>query len=123
MLKKVLVVDDSRTALLMATSIIAQRTNYSITTARDGEEALQVARAELPDLILMDVVMPRLNGFEACMELRHQEETSRIPIILLTTRGEQECVEQGYLSGCNDYLTKPVHASELVSMLEAYLGE
>jgi CheY-like chemotaxis protein len=121
--KKVLVVDDSRTALLMATSILAQHTNYSIRTASDGEEAVQVARAELPDLILMDVVMPRLNGFEACKQLRHHDDTARIPIIMLTTRGEQECVEQGYLCGCNDYLTKPVNGNELVSMLEAYLGE
>lgn len=123
MQKKILVVDDSRTALMMQTSILSQRTRHKLVVARDGEEAVAVARTEVPDLILMDVVMPRKNGFEACQELRLHDNTAGIPVILLTSRGEQECVEAGFVSGCNDYLTKPVDAAELVQMIEAYLGE
>lgn len=122
MAKQVLIVDDSRTALLLEKMVIAERTSYEIRTASDGQEAIERATREVPDLILMDVVMPRKNGFDACRELRQHPSTADVPIILLTTRGEAECVETGFVSGCNDYLTKPVNPDELVNMLEAYLG-
>jgi DNA-binding response OmpR family regulator len=120
--KQVLLVDDSRTALLLGKMVIAERTSYEIRTASDGQDAVEKAKAETPDLILMDVVMPRKNGFEACRELRQHAATASVPIILLTTRGEAECVETGFVNGCNDYLTKPINPDELVNMLEAYLG-
>jgi CheY-like chemotaxis protein len=64
-----------------------------------------------------------MNGFEACREIRQKPQVKHIPIILVTTRGEQECVEQGFVSGCNDYITKPVNGHELVLLLKNYLGE
>jgi CheY-like chemotaxis protein len=121
--KKVLLVDDSKTALLMEQMILTQRTSYNCVTARDGVEALACAIRENPDLVLMDVVMPRLNGFEACKRMRLQDSLRDIPIILVTTRGEEQYVEAGYQSGCNDYLNKPVKSDELVSLLQSYLGE
>ena len=72
--KKILVVDDSRTALFMVTTIL-RKERYELVTASDGEQALEVAAAELPDLILMDVIMPRKTGFEACRELKRRAET------------------------------------------------
>jgi len=121
--KKVMVVDDSKTALLMEREILEKRTSYQCVTAADGLEAVEKAKQERPDLILMDVVMPRMNGFEACKIMRQQPSTRDIPIVLVTTRGEESYMEAGFESGCNDYITKPVNGEELVALLQSYLGE
>jgi len=123
MAKKVLVVDDSKTALLMEREILEKRTHYVCVTASDGQEAVEKAKQEHPDLILMDVVMPRMNGFDACKAMRQQATTRDIPIVLVTTRGEESYMEAGFQSGCNDYITKPVNGEELVALLQSYLGE
>lgn len=123
MAKKVLVVDDSKTALMMELQILERSTSYRCVTASDGQEAVEKATHERPDFILMDVVMPRMNGFEACQKMRQQQSTRDIPIVLVTTRGEEQYVEAGFQSGCNDYITKPVVAAELVALLQSYLGE
>ena len=112
--KKILVVDDSKTALFMVTTIL-KKEPYQLLTATDGQQAVEVAAAEHPDLVLMDVVMPRMTGFEACRELKRREDTKAIPVILVTTRGEEENVEIGFESGCNDYVTKPVNGQELLA--------
>ncbi len=119
--KKILVVDDSRTALFMVTTIL-RKERYELVTASDGEQALEVAAAERPDLILMDVIMPRKTGFEACRELKRREDTKLIPVILVTTRGEGENVEAGFQSGCNDYVTKPINAQELLTKVRDHMG-
>jgi CheY-like chemotaxis protein len=123
MAKKILVVDDSRTALMMEREILERRTKYQCITAADGLEAVEKAEQERPDLILMDVVMPRMNGFEACKKMRQQPGTREIPIVLVTTRGEESYMEAGFQSGCNDYITKPVNGTELVALIQSYLGE
>jgi len=119
--KKILVVDDSRTALFMVTTIL-RKERYELVTASDGEQALEVAAAELPDLILMAVIMPRKTGFEACRELKRRADTKSIPVILVTTRGEGENVEAGFQSGCNDYVTKPINAQELLTKVRDHMG-
>jgi CheY-like chemotaxis protein len=119
--KKILVVDDSATSLMMVCRILNNRP-YDVVTAQDGEEAVRRATTDRPDLILMDVVMPKLNGFEACQRIRQNEHTKAIPIILVTTRGEAKSVEVGFNCGCNDYVTKPVNSLELLSKLSSFLG-
>ncbi len=119
--KKVLVVDDSPTAMFMVTTIL-KREPYELMKARDGQEAIEVAAAQRPDLILMDVVMPRKTGFEACRELKQREDTKSIPVILVTTRGEGENVEAGFESGCNDYITKPINAQELLAKVRDHIA-
>jgi len=119
--KKILVVDDSRTALFMVMTIL-KKEPYELVTAHDGQQAVEVAEIEKPDLILMDVVMPRKTGFEACRELKGREDTKGIPIILVTTRGEEGNVEIGFASGCNDYVTKPVSAQELLAKVRDQLA-
>jgi CheY-like chemotaxis protein len=119
--KKILVVDDSRTALFMVTTIL-RKERYELVTASDGEQALEMAASERPDLILMDVIMPRKTGFEACRELKRREDTRAIPVILVTTRGEGENVEAGFQSGCNDYVTKPINALELLTKVREHMG-
>jgi DNA-binding response OmpR family regulator len=121
--KKVLLVDDSATMLMMEEMILKQRTNYECVTAKDGLDAISRAVVEVPDLVLMDVVMPRMNGFEACKRMRMETSLSGMPIILVTSRGEEEYVEAGFQSGCNDYITKPINGPELVTLLEGYLGQ
>ena len=121
--KKVLLVDDSSTARLVTRMIFSQKSDYVLLSAVDGRDAVERARAEKPDLILMDVMMPRMTGLEACRVLKKDKETSNIPVILLTTRGEESFVREGYESGCSDYLTKPVNDAELLDLLKAYLGE
>ena len=116
-------VDDSCTARLVNRMIFSQKTNYVLVSAVDGKEAVERAKHEKPDLILMDIVMPRMTGLEACRVLKKDTETKQIPVILLTTRGEEQYVQEGYASGCSDYLTKPVNDAELLDLLKAYLGE
>ncbi|HEX9242487.1 MAG TPA: response regulator [Anaeromyxobacter sp.] len=120
--KKILLVDDSSTVLLMERMILS-KSQYDVVTARDGQEGVEKALAEKPDLILMDVVMPRMDGFEACRKLREQEGTKAIPVIMVTTRGELSSVESGYASGCNDYVTKPINGLELLAKVRSCLGQ
>jgi len=120
--KKVLLVDDSGVALMAEEMILRRAGKYNLILANDGIEAVEKATKELPDLILMDVVMPRMTGIEACKKLRGQEETQDIPIILVTTRGESSSVEIGYESGCNDYVTKPINGMELLGKVENLIG-
>jgi len=121
-MKKILIVDDSSTALMMSMTILA-REPYVLMSARDGKEAVAKAKDARPDLILMDVVMPRMNGFEACQELRQHPETRKIPVLLVTTRGEESSVEKGFEAGCTDYVTKPISGPELLAKVRTYLGE
>jgi CheY-like chemotaxis protein len=119
--KKILLVDDSATILMMERMLLA-KAPYEILTATNGEEAVAKAVAERPDIILMDVVMPGMTGFEACRRLRSLEATRAIPVIMVTTRGEAENVETGFQSGCSDYVTKPIDGVELLSKLRGHLG-
>jgi CheY-like chemotaxis protein len=120
--KRILLVDDSSTAL-MITRMLLSSSAYAITTAHDGAEAVARATSEHPDAILMDVVMPRMSGLEACKALRSDASTRRIPIILVTTRGDGESIEAGFANGCNDYVTKPINGPELLNKLRDQLGE
>lgn len=120
--KKILLVDDSQTILMMEQMILSKGP-YELSVAQDGEEAVAKASAELPDLVLMDVVMPKLSGFEAVERLRSQPATRDIPIIMITTRSEAQNVEAGFASGCNDYITKPINGLELMTKVKNYLGE
>lgn len=120
--KKILLVDDSQTVLLMHQLLLADR-GYELITARDGQDAVETALAERPDIIFMDVLMPRVDGFAACQELRTHESTRHIPIIMVTTRGDPHHVKRGFESGCSDYITKPFNSNELLDKLERYLGQ
>ena len=119
--KKILLVDDSATILMMERMILSKGP-YELVTANNGEEAVAKAESERPDLILMDVVMPKMNGFEAVRHIRQSSAVGSTPIIMVTTRGEMENVENGFSSGCNDYVTKPINGPELMTKLKALLG-
>ena len=118
--KKVLVVDDSPTAVMWQSMILRQG-QYEVVTAADGQAGVDAAMAEQPDLILMDVVMPRMNGFEACRAIRGTPATKHVPIIMVTTRSEMTSVEEGFESGCSEYITKPIDRFELLAKVDSYL--
>jgi DNA-binding response OmpR family regulator len=120
--KKILLVDDSSTILMME-KFILRNGPYDLVTASNGEEAVQKASTERPDLILLDVIMPRMGGFEACRLIREGEATKETPIIMVTTRGEAENVETGWTSGCTDYVTKPINSVELLAKVRSFLGD
>lgn len=123
MAKKILLVDDSSTARLTSRMIFSSKPNYTLISACDGKEGVDTATREKPDLILMDVVMPRMTGIEACRLLKQQPDTKRIPVILLTSRGEKDIADEGRAAGCTDFLTKPVDDDKLVALLKKHLGE
>jgi len=120
--RKILLVDDSETILMME-QMILQKESYEVVMARDGEEGIAKAVEMKPDLILMDVVMPGMNGFEAVKWLRQQEETKSVPIVMVTTEAEMESMEAGYVSGCNDYVVKPIDRLELLTKVKNLLSE
>lgn len=120
--KKILLVDDSVTALMWERMILKDEP-YELETAADGQEAVDKASSAPPHLILMDVIMPRLNGIEAVQALRARAATKDVPIIMVTTRSEAKYVEASYEHGCSDYITKPIDRLELLSKVRGYLGE
>ncbi len=120
--KKVLLVDDSATVLLLHQAMLTEL-GYEAVLARDGLEALVRAEAERPDLVFLDVVMPHMDGLEACRALRGREPTRRTPIILCSTRAEPRTVRAGFESGCTDYITKPFDGEELLAKVRSHLEE
>jgi len=119
--KKVLLVDDSNTVLMMEKMILAKGP-FEIVLARDGVEAVARAKSEQPDVILLDVMMPRLDGLSACAQIRAEPSTAHIPIIMVTTRGEEQSIETAFRNGCTDYVTKPINGLELMTKLQNVLG-
>ena len=97
------------------------RNGYQVSTAESGEEGIEKARAELPDLILMDVVMPGLNGYQATRTLTRDEATRQIPIIVCTSKGQETDKIWGLRQGAVDYLVKPLNPDELLQRIAALL--
>jgi DNA-binding response OmpR family regulator len=117
----ILIADDDPDILALV-SFRLERAGYEVVQARNGEEAVQLALARRPDLAVIDVMMPRIDGYEATRQLRRQEETSRMPIILLTARVQEEDIARGFNAGADDYVRKPFSPQELGSRVQAALG-
>ena len=117
----VLAADDDEDILELV-AFRLERSGYSVLRARDGQEAFEIALAERPDLAVLDVMMPKLDGFELTRRLREDEATSRMPIILLTARAQDADVERGFAAGADDYLRKPFSPQELSTRVQAILG-
>jgi DNA-binding response OmpR family regulator len=118
--RKILVVDDSMTVLIMEEMLL--RRSYDVIKATSGTEALRLAAERRPDLILLDIVMPDLDGVETCRLLRGIAATKSTPIIMVTTRGEETTVQRAYASGATDFVTKPIDARTLLGKIEKHLG-
>jgi DNA-binding response OmpR family regulator len=117
----ILIADDDPDILALV-SFRLERAGYEVVQARNGEEAVQVALARRPDLAVIDVMMPRVDGYEATRQLRQHEQTSRMPIILLTARMQEEDIARGFDAGADDYVKKPFSTTELRERVQAVLG-
>jgi DNA-binding response OmpR family regulator len=117
----VLAADDDEDILELV-AFRLERSGYTVLKARDGEEALQVAREALPDLAVLDVMMPKLDGFEVTRRIRADGATKGMPIILLTARAQDADVQAGFDAGADDYIRKPFSPQELRARVQAILG-
>ena len=117
----ILIVDDSPTEVHVLSQMLMTN-GYITISASNGEEGIQVARDEIPDLILMDVVMPGMNGFQATRKLSRDLMTKDIPVIIVTTKNQETDREWGLRQGACDYLVKPVEPESLVAKIEALLA-
>ncbi|HEY9538820.1 MAG TPA: phosphate regulon transcriptional regulator PhoB [Kiloniellaceae bacterium] len=116
----VLIVEDQE-ALVTMLRYNLESSGFRVNAAGDGEEALVAAAEEVPDLILLDWMLPLMSGIEVCRQLRSKADTRRVPIIMLTARGEETDKLRGLDSGCDDYITKPFSPAELIARINAVL--
>jgi DNA-binding response OmpR family regulator len=117
----VLAADDDEDILELV-AFRLERSGYTVLRAKDGEEALRLALEAKPDLAVLDVMMPKLDGYELTRRLRADDATSRMPIILLTARAQDADVQAGFDAGADDYLRKPFSPQELRARVQAILG-
>ncbi|HNB71762.1 MAG: response regulator [Acidobacteria bacterium] len=120
MAKTILVVDDSPTQMKLMTTAL-QGKGYKIITAVDGEEALEKANKEQPDLMLLDVILPKKNGFQVCRQLKTAPDTKAIKVILVTTKSQDTDRFWGLKQGADEYITKPFEDAELQRMVAKLL--
>lgn len=119
-MSKILIVDDSPTEQHVISKLLMDA-GYQTIAASNGEEGIQVAQNEQPDLILMDVVMPGLNGFQATRKLTHGAETKDIPVIMVTTKDQDTDREWAMRQGALDYIIKPIDTKEILKKIAAAL--
>jgi len=117
----ILVVDDSPTEIHIFRKIL-EKQGYRIIVAKDGQEGIDMAVQHRPDLIVMDVVMPVLNGFQATRQLKNNEATAHIPVIMVTTKDQQTDINWGMRQGANEYMVKPVSPAELLTKIRNLLN-
>jgi len=117
---KVLVVDDNAQNLELLVAYL-DSLECEVATATDGIEALEKVRQEGPDLILLDIMMPRMSGFEVCRKIKSDPQTRDIPVIMVTALNELGDIERGVESGTDDFITKPVNRLELVTRVKSLL--
>ena len=117
MAKKILAVDDER-HIVRLVQVNLERNGYEVVTAYDGKEALEKVESEHPDLIVLDVMMPYMDGFEVLQNLKRNQSTRDIPVIMLTAKAQDADVFRGWQSGVDCYLTKPFNPMELIAFVK-----
>lgn len=117
---KIMIVEDSPTHMRIISSILSSQ-SYDIITAVDGEQALKLALAEHPSLILLDVILPETNGFQVCRQLKTTPDTRDIKIILLTSKSQDSDRFWGLQQGADDYITKPFEGEDLLNRIARIL--
>ncbi|MBS0371034.1 MAG: response regulator [Proteobacteria bacterium] len=117
-MKKILVVDDSPTERLALSEVLVKN-GYQVVTAENGEEAVLKSKSEQPDLILMDVVMPGINGYQATRTISRDDSTRNIPVIMCTSKGQETDKIWGLRQGAHDYMVKPIDHAALLDKIRA----
>jgi twitching motility two-component system response regulator PilH len=116
--KKILVVDDSATERAFIQTMLSKK-GYDVIVAESGEDGIAKAKSRQPDLVLMDVVMPGLNGFQATRTISREEDTRHIPVIICTTKSQETDKIWGMRQGARDYVMKPINEEELLAKIAA----
>ncbi len=119
---KILVVDDEIYIVHILDFSLGME-GYEVITALDGEQALEKVKAEKPDLIVLDIMMPKLDGYEVCKNIKSSAETQHIPVILLSAKGRNVDQKLGFDVGADDYITKPFSPRKLVERINQLLGQ
>lgn len=119
--RKVLIVDDEPN-IVISLEFLMKREGFEVLVANDGEAALQQIAAHLPDLVLLDVMLPKRNGFEVCQQLRGNPEWASVKVIMLTAKGRDTEVAKGLALGADAYMTKPFSTKDLVAQVKQMLG-
>ncbi len=119
--KKILVVDDERITTELV-QVFLESYDFEVVCAYDGEEGLKVARAEKPDLILLDIVLPKKDGFDVCEELRNDPDFKDVRILMFTAKGLSEDIERGREVGADEYIIKPFSGKNLLVVIRKQLG-
>ncbi len=118
--KKVLVVDDHQTVVRLMEAVLKLR-GFAVLHAENGPEALEVVRRERPGMVFLDIMMPGMDGFEVCRQLKADPATRDIPVVFLTARGEEADVARGAEAGAVDFIKKPFQTSDVMRLLEQHL--
>jgi len=118
---KVMIVDDSPTEVHVLTTMLTKN-GHEVVVATSGEEGVEIAKTEIPDLILMDVVMPGMNGFQATRQISKNTETSSIPVIMVTTKDQETDKVWAMRQGAKDYIVKPVQEKALIEHVNMILS-
>ncbi|MCU7809531.1 MAG: response regulator [Candidatus Thiodiazotropha sp. (ex Semelilucina semeliformis)] len=118
--KKILIVDDEPN-IVLSVEFLMKRSGYDVVTATDGQQALDLLAEVDPDLMILDVMMPRKNGFEVCAEIRADQQFLKLPILMLSAKGREAEVKKGLSLGAVAYITKPFSTHELVEKVSELL--
>lgn len=121
MANKILIADDEQN-IVISLEFLMKREGFEVTVANDGEEALERIRGDRPDLVLLDVMMPRKTGFEVCQAVKSDPALQGVKILMLTAKGRDTEVAKGLAMGADAYMTKPFSTRELVAKVKSLLG-
>lgn len=119
--KRILVCDDDP-LILRLLEVNLELEGYDVLSAHHGAEAVEIAVAERPDLVILDIMMPKMNGYEACEALKGRDETRDIPVVFLSAKAQLSDVERGKECGVSEYLTKPFDPTDLLDVIERLTG-
>ena len=121
-MSRILLVDDSPSVTFMVKRMLVEG-GYEVMTATDGEGALRLAIQEQPSLILLDVILPKLNGFEVCRQLKATPQTAHIPVVMITSKTKDKDRRWGIEQGADDYITKPFDSRDLLSVVGRFVPQ
>lgn len=122
MVQKILIADDEPN-IVAAIEFLLQQNGFEVAIARNGEEALKLVEANLPDLVLLDVMMPKKSGYEVCARIRERSEWRHIKVVMLSAKGRESEVTKGLSMGADLYVTKPFSTRELMAKIKALLDQ
>lgn len=120
--KKILIVEDEESLLKLEKIFLSSR-GYEVVGVADGPSALTALEKERPDLILLDIMLPQMDGFEVCKRIKENPQTASIPIIMLTAKKSSEDMAKGKEVGADNYITKPFKSANVIETIQSYLGE